>query len=172
MTLGISGVRRPATKPYGAAEGYDLVAEHYDRWSWQEFWRRNEYPLVLSRLLEAAPTRGILDVGVGTGAFLSYAAPHFSAELRLTGVDVSGGMLKQAQSRLGTRVELLRADIAQKIPLADESFDSVVMMRVANHIQKLDQAIMTIRRVLSIGGFFIATDLEQIPVNFTHSQRA
>src|SRR5262245_28573921 len=89
----------------GSAEGYDQAADHYDAWAWQTFWRENEFPIVRSLLLEAIPkqafaTRGLLDVGVGTGAFLRYVAPDLPTGVRLVGVDVSRGMLRHASLRL------------------------------------------------------------------------
>jgi ubiquinone/menaquinone biosynthesis C-methylase UbiE len=154
-----SVAKRAAPGVYASAEGYDLVAEYYDSWAWQEFWRRNEFPIVLSRLIEASPGHAILDVGAGTGAFLSYAAPHLPAKLHIVGLDISTRMLRQAFMRIGTRVDLLRADVQSGLPFPENYFDVVLMMRVANHLKKLDTAILEISRVLSPAGLLLATDL-------------
>jgi ubiquinone/menaquinone biosynthesis C-methylase UbiE len=160
MPVGMhSLLERQTTELFSSAKGYDLVAEHYDSWAWQDFWRRNEFPIVLEKLIEAAPTRGILDVGVGTGAFLSYAAAHFPPDLRLSGLDISAGMLNQARSRLGARVELLQANVQEQLPFSDNSFDVVIMMRVANHLTILGNVVSEIGRVLCPGGLFLSTDL-------------
>jgi len=93
----------PASKLFSSGKGYDLVAEHYDSWAWQDIWRNNEFPIVLAEVLKGAPTLGLLDIGVGTGAFFGYAEPFLSAQLPLVGLDVSAGMLQRARSRLGRR---------------------------------------------------------------------
>jgi ubiquinone/menaquinone biosynthesis C-methylase UbiE len=140
---------------------YDLAANYYDRWAWQSFWRENEFPIVRSLLLAAAPRRAVLDIGAGTGAFLSYAAPYLPPETRLVGVDVSRRMLERAQSKLGSRATLLKSDVQRGLPFRSGSFDSVLMMRVANHLFNLDTALVEIARVLTPGGRFIVTDLAE-----------
>jgi ubiquinone/menaquinone biosynthesis C-methylase UbiE len=67
---------------------YDFAADYYDRWAWQSFWRENEFPIVLSRLLAGVPVRAVLDIGAGTGAFLSHAATSLPPQACLVGVDV------------------------------------------------------------------------------------
>lgn len=141
----------------GPAKGYDRAAPFYDHWSWQAFWRANEFPLLQRRLREAG-VRRILDVGAGTGAFLASLA-HLMHDAELTGIDVSDGMLSKAKLRLGNRAKLLRADIQHPLPFATGSFDAVVMMRVASHLAQLETAVDEIARVLVLNGLFMATDL-------------
>jgi ubiquinone/menaquinone biosynthesis C-methylase UbiE len=141
-----------------AEEGYSLAAKFYDSWKWQNFWRENEFPLVLRRLLAAKIKHGLLDVGVGTGAFLRYASRELPRDIRLAGVDISGGMLARARKQIGHRAELVQADVQVRLPFAKNSFDGVVMMRVANHLLELDAALQEIARVMRPQGFFIATD--------------
>jgi ubiquinone/menaquinone biosynthesis C-methylase UbiE len=76
------------------------------------------------RLLGAA--RGdVLEVGVGTGRNLDL----YPRDVRLTGIDISPGMLAQARDRverLGRReVTLSEADV-ERLPFQDDSFDTVV----------------------------------------------
>ena len=144
-----------------SSQGYNLAAQGYDTWAWQSFWRANEFPIVLDTLIQASPKRGMLDVGVGTGMFLFDVVSKFSANLPMAGVDISLAMLKLAQIRLGSRATLLRADVQKGLPFNSASFDAVVMMRVANHLSKLDKAIFEVGRAMSPGGIFIATDLAE-----------
>lgn len=141
-----------------AADGYNLAARYYDRWEWQRFWRANEFPMVLEHLKPFAG-RSVLDVGVGTGAFLSYARRELGASSRLCGVDVSDGMLAFAKPKLGKYVDLRNADVQTHLPFEHGVFHAVVMMRVANHIENLERALREIARVLAPGGLFVATDL-------------
>jgi len=72
----------------------------------------------------------VLDVGAGSGANFRLleedVAPHLRVDL--WGVDLSEGMLREAQRNLryspGRRVRLLRAD-AHALPFPDDSFDRV-----------------------------------------------
>src|SRR5690606_13270816 len=78
-----------------------------------------------SRSWACSQARGnVLEVAVGTGLNL----PHYPPGVRLTGIDFSAQMLALAERRatgLGRPITLLRAD-AQRLPLADDSFDTVV----------------------------------------------
>src|SRR5260370_38660194 len=117
-----------AASTRGSEEAYDVVANHYDEWAWQQFWRENEFPILLSLRTSAQPTRAVLDLGVGTGAFLSYAAPHLSPSVSLVGVDISSRMLERAQLRLASRAALVRGDAQEGLPFESGSFDLVLMM--------------------------------------------
>ncbi|MCP1751990.1 class I SAM-dependent methyltransferase [Bradyrhizobium elkanii] len=160
MTISGANARRArAASTRRSEEAYDIVADHYDEWSWQKFWRENEFPLLLSLIKSSPPTRAVLDLGIGTGAFLSYALPHLSPSIRLVGVDISAHMLEHAQVRLGSRATLVRGDVQTGLPFEDGSFDLVLMMRVANHLRHFGKALCEVSRVLSPGGKLIATDL-------------
>ena len=66
----------------------------------------------------------VLEVAVGTGATL----PHYQPGTRVTGIDLSPGMLAQARARTvraGVTVELREMD-AQALEFPDGSFDAVV----------------------------------------------
>jgi len=66
----------------------------------------------------------VLDVGIGTGASL----PHYPAGVRVTGIDLSPGMLELARRRaeqLGVAADLRVMD-AQHLDFPDSSFDAVV----------------------------------------------
>lgn len=75
------------------------------------------------RLLERA--RGaVLEVAVGTGRNLR----HYPAGCRVTGIDLSRGMLEQAREAagaLGRPTPLVQAD-AERLPFPDDAFDTVV----------------------------------------------
>lgn len=68
---------------------------------------------VTARLMERAaiqPGDRVLDIGCGTGQTCALA---FEQGATVTGVDVSGPMLRLAAKRLGDRAELILADAAQ-----------------------------------------------------------
>lgn len=102
----------------GTARTYDRIAPFYD-WF--------EAPMDLlggnarrRRILEDVRGR-VLEVGVGTGRNL----PLYPRGARITGIDVSKGMLERARRRAtdaAAEVELREAD-AHALPFEDDSFD-------------------------------------------------
>jgi ubiquinone/menaquinone biosynthesis C-methylase UbiE len=148
----------PGRTPATSAAGYDFAAPHYDDWAWQSFWRANEFPIIFALLMRAEPRRGVLDVGVGTGAFLADVA-RAVRDVPIAGVDVSQGMLQLARARLGSRALLVQGDVQRGLPFKSNSFDAVVAMRVVNHLSDFDRGLAEIGRVLAPGGTLIATDL-------------
>jgi ubiquinone/menaquinone biosynthesis C-methylase UbiE len=97
-----------------------------------------------------------LEVAVGTGLNL----PHYPADVRLTGVDLSPEMLAIARKRadkIGPTIVLREAD-AQDLPFADGSFDSVVCTYALCSVPDEARAISEMRRVLKPGGRLILVD--------------
>jgi phosphatidylethanolamine/phosphatidyl-N-methylethanolamine N-methyltransferase len=96
----------------------------------------------------------VLDVGIGTGLSLEFYPPC----VHVTGIDLSAGMLAQAQRKVDEKqvraqcahgdTELLQAD-ALNLPFADKSFDTVVLSHVVTTVpdplQCLREAIRVAR---------------------------
>ncbi|GAA4901677.1 methyltransferase family protein [Stackebrandtia albiflava] len=98
----------------------------------------------------------VLDVAIGTGLNL----PHYPAGVRVTGVDFSPAMLRQAEIRaasLGIRPVLRRAD-AQALPFEDASFDTVVCTLSLCGIPDNTAAVAEMYRVLRPGGRLLLLD--------------
>ncbi|MFB6286585.1 MAG: class I SAM-dependent methyltransferase [Candidatus Bipolaricaulia bacterium] len=100
---------------------YDQLAPSYDRREALVEWaliRRQR-----RRLLSWAGGE-TLEVGIGTGRSL----PHYPADCRITGIDLSEAMLRGAHERslkLGREVDLWQMD-AHETDFADGRFDTVV----------------------------------------------
>ena len=99
----------------------------------------------LREALDGAPGRGLVDVGGGTG--------NYSLALREEGwrplvVDRQPQMLARAAAE---RLETLQAD-AQKLPLADESADAVMLVSMLHHVEDQPAALGEARRILRPGG--------------------
>ena len=77
------------------------------------------------------PGRDVLEVGVGTGL----ALPYYTRDKRITGIDLSVDMLKQARRRVAHHglhnVEALHEMDAEATSFPDASFDTAVAMFVA-----------------------------------------
>ena len=91
----------------------------------------------------------VLDVGCGTGnnTLLFAEATH----VRVTGLDISYGMLEKAYEKL-RKVPLVQAP-ADILPFASETFHLVFMTEVIHHLPKPDLSITDIHRVLRNGGW-------------------
>jgi|GEM_PF-2804103 len=140
----------------GPRAAYNLIANQYDAWHWQEFWRRNEVPLVLRYLERLRGLRTALDIGTGTGLYAGLLA---SRDVRVVGMDLSEKMLSVARKRLQDGVHLIQGD-AIAVPVARESFDVVIAARVFSHVSDISRALAEAARVLRDGGHFIMTDVD------------
>jgi ubiquinone/menaquinone biosynthesis C-methylase UbiE len=113
----------------------------------------------LLSLIPENPRRRLLDIGTGTGRVLELLAPRCSMAL---GVDASKAMLALARSRLSgpdlVHCSVRLADM-YRLPLADSSFDSVVLQMVLHYAEDPGGAIAEAARVLQPGGELIVIDL-------------
>ncbi|WP_410645859.1 class I SAM-dependent methyltransferase [Amycolatopsis sp. lyj-346] len=101
-------------------------------------------------------TGEVLEVAVGTGLNL----PWYPAEVTLTGVDLSEGMLAIARDRarrLG-RPATLREGDAHRLPFAEDSFDTVLCTFGLCAISRPAAAVGEMVRVLRPGGRLILVD--------------
>lgn len=98
------------------------------------------------------PGRNVLEVGVGTGL----ALPHYNADKRVTGIDLSTDMLNQARrrvARLGLHtVQALQEMDAEATEFADATFDTAVAMFVASVVPNPRRLLAEMRRVVKPGG--------------------
>lgn len=130
------------------------------------FYARHILPLVLDRAMRRpslaaqrrealAPVEGdVLEIGFGSGLNLPFYPP---AVKRLTAVEPHSGMSNRAARRVadsGIEVQTLGLDAAQRLPLADESFDAVVSTWTLCTISDVAAALREVHRVLRPGGRF------------------
>jgi len=137
---------------------WDRSADRYDRtigWFERRFVRDG-------REWVASRAHGdVLEVGIGTGRNL----PFYPADARLTGVDLSPGMLKLARSpatSLNRPVDLRVGD-GVRLEFADGSFDAVVFSLALCSIPHDDAAIREAKRVLRPGGRLLLVEHVRSP---------
>lgn len=148
----------PARKPHTALDA-EAVRAAYRRWAGvydavfggvSAIGRRRAVAAV-----NALPGTRVLEVGVGTGL----ALPHYRAEKRITGIDLSAEMLALAHRRVAEQrlrhVEGLHELDAEATGFADEAFDVAVAMFVASVVPHPQRLLAEMRRVVRPGGHLL-----------------
>jgi ubiquinone/menaquinone biosynthesis C-methylase UbiE len=149
------------------AERARIASESFRRKGadWDEM-RALELPAhaVEQALLTLIPfgSRGrLLDIGTGTGRILELLAPRVRQGL---GVDASKAMLALARARLsssGLAHCAVRLADMYRLPLADRSFDIVVLQMVLHHAEDPAGAVQEATRVLNDDGLLLVIDLAE-----------
>ncbi len=97
----------------------------------------------------------VLEIGIGTGASLSYY--DWSKVEALVGTDPDPHMLKRARKRVADLelkgVELKLAS-AEELPFEDHDFDHVVSTIVLCTVRDVPRSLAEVKRVLKPGGTF------------------
>ena len=109
-------------------------------------------------LLRLQPRLSVLDIGCGNARDLACLLRE-QPEARLTGVDLSLGMIREGRAGLGasgTRVGLAAGDAAL-LPLRSESFDRIVCSEVIEHVPAWQAVVAEAARVLKRGGLLVLT---------------
>ena len=106
----------------------------------------------------------VLEIGFGTGLNLPY---YPASTQKITTIDVNPGMNRLAQERITASSIHVDHKVlnSERLPMADNTFDSVVSTWTLCSIAKVDQALNEIYRVLKPGGkfFFIEHGLSEEP---------
>jgi SAM-dependent methyltransferase len=115
---------------------------------WAGFWTR---PFLAP--LRQAGAHTVLELGCGTG---NDAARLADEGYSVTAIDVSAEAISQAQAKWGSRATFLVADMTQRLPFPDGSFDAV-MSNVALHMfpDSVTRALFAqVGRLVRPGGLF------------------
>lgn len=133
----------------------------YDRWS--GFYDTYPNPTVAADDLAFPPLwahlRGldVLEIGCGTGRHTVRLA---KAGNRVTGVDLSPGMLEQARTKLaGYPVTLVQGDVMTGTALPGGPFDAALTALVIEHIGDLPGFFARVRGLLKPGGRFYISEI-------------
>jgi phosphatidylethanolamine/phosphatidyl-N-methylethanolamine N-methyltransferase len=127
---------------------YTNYSSVYDQTFGKAFNQSREFAV---RGLPIAPNDEVLEVGVGTGI----ALPLYPTHCKITGIDLSEGMLKVAQERIDehrlNHVTLQRMD-AGKMDFEDSSFDLVMAAYVVTAVPDYRKVVSEMIRVCRPGG--------------------
>jgi ubiquinone/menaquinone biosynthesis C-methylase UbiE len=106
----------------------------------------------------------VLEIGFGTGLNLAYYPDRVQ---KITTIDVNPGMNALAQKRIQSAAIAVNNQVlnGERLPMPDNSFDSVVSTWTLCSIANVEQALSEIHRVLKPGGkfFFVEHGLSDDP---------
>jgi predicted TPR repeat methyltransferase len=109
--------------------------------------------LIAAAGLETAKNLDVLDAGCGTGMCGSILAPYAR---RLTGVDLSGGMLAKAEER-HVYDELVRAELTDYMRARSGTFDLIASADTLVYFGALEEVLLAASGALRPGGRLIFT---------------
>jgi SAM-dependent methyltransferase len=153
----------------GQAEAFDAIGDRYD-----EAFPHKEGQLTAGGWLTASLTEGdrVLDLGCGTG--LPTARQLAGAGLRVTGVDISGGMLAVARANV-PEADFVQADLADLVdggPLAAAGFDAITAFFTLLMLPRAEIpfALRAVHALLRPGGLLalgmVEADVDDMPISF------
>lgn len=125
----------------------DRIADRYD--TRYQFYSYDGVRETLLNFLGAQPS-SVLEVGCGTGHWLSCSAKASAERSKVVGIDPSGPMLERAR-RAAPDAGLARAR-AESLPFADATFDRVFCVNALHHFSDRARFFAEARRVLKPGG--------------------
>lgn len=138
---------------------YNVIAPIYDQ-ALGLLGNLREVRRALVDRLELKAGDKVLEVAVGTGANLPYIAERIGSTGRIYGIDISEGMLAQAQRKIATipcPVEL-RWGRAEELPYPDDYFDAVLSFGAMNFVSDRKKAIDEMVRVAKPGARIVFGD--------------
>ncbi len=149
---------------------FDGIAPDYDRLNHlmslgvDRSWRRR----ALREIVTPERPQALLDIACGTGDFALAQARRMHADSRITGLDLSEGMLavmreKVAKAGLAGRISCEQGDCEQ-MRFAEGSFDCATIAFGIRNFAHREAALEEILRVLKPGGRLVILELS-VPEN-------
>ncbi len=131
-----------------------VIADFNSRSNYDNQWRYS----FANRLVELAKLESgqkVLDIATGTGIVAIASAKIVGSTGKVIGVDISSGMLQQAQSKIDAEgwqnIELIEAD-ADNLSFADNSFDAILCSSAIVYLTDIPAALRSWYRFLKPQG--------------------
>ena len=102
----------------------------------------------------------VADVGCGPGVAARLAA---SAGMNVTGIDPADVMLRVARLLDRRGRVTWKTGYAEHLPLPDGAADVVWVLSTIHHVPDVERALAEARRVLRLGGRFVAIERKTVP---------
>jgi demethylmenaquinone methyltransferase/2-methoxy-6-polyprenyl-1,4-benzoquinol methylase len=154
----------PAGKKMQVAKMFNNISRNYDflnhflSMGIDRGWRRKAI-----RQLQPLNPQYILDVATGTGDFAIQSL--VLNPVKVTGVDISDGMLdvgrqKLAKRNLTSKVELLQGD-SENLQFPENKFDAVTVGFGVRNFENLEKGLSEIRRVMKPGAKLVVLEFSR-----------
>jgi ubiquinone/menaquinone biosynthesis C-methylase UbiE len=112
------------------------------------------YTSLIKKLYDK-PFETLLDVGCGTGNVLSIILNKCNA--KVSGIDLSEGMIEKARELLGDRADLKVGD-SENLPWDNDTFDAITCNASFHHYPNPKAVLNEMKRVLKPSGRVIIVD--------------
>ncbi|HEV2353187.1 MAG TPA: bifunctional demethylmenaquinone methyltransferase/2-methoxy-6-polyprenyl-1,4-benzoquinol methylase UbiE [Puia sp.] len=160
----------PLGKKQQVAEMFDQIAFRYDFLNHflsggiDVYWRKRAIRQLRGIRDSNGSGAAILDVATGT-ADMPILISKYLPEARITGVDISAGMLelgrqKVQRSGLQDRIALQTGD-SEALPFPDNCFDAVTAAFGVRNFEDLERGLQEMKRVLRPGGKLVVLECSQ-----------
>lgn len=117
-----------------------------------------------AQLLNDSKKQRFLDVCSGPGNFYNFVTQVYDGYEELIGIDTMERMVQIAnQSKPNDRVRYELGDV-YAIPFEDESFDVVSLQYSLHHLDRVEDALKEMARVLKPDGFIVVNEMLREPL--------
>ena len=145
-------------------EMFDNISPKYDALNHilslniDKIWRKRTI-----RKLKKSNPGTILDIATGTGDFAVAATK--SGDVRVTGIDISEGMLQVGRKKiqrknLQEKIEFIKAD-SENLPFENDAFDAAIVGFGVRNFENLEKGLTEIYRVIKPGGIFYVLEFSK-----------
>ena len=155
-------------KKEGIRKLFDNIAPDYDKLNHilslniDKGWRRK----AVKELLNAQEPLNVLDVACGTGDFTIVIAQKAPAGSKITGIDLSEGMMKIGREKIkaaGVYATMVQGD-CEALPYDDFSFHRISVGFGVRNFENLEVGLKEMHRVLTPAGKLVILELS-VPSN-------
>ena len=147
---------------YSARDGYNIIAEYYDDWKWQKFWKAYEYPVIEEWARTLQKSNG-LDAGTGTGNNLSI---FLEKGHTVTALDISRSMLYICMNKyqpyiIQNKLNCIEFDLLNLIELRSK-YDWIICNRVLSNISNIEIAFRLFAATIKSKGECLISDVHPL----------
>lgn len=172
MSKEVKPYEAQGSKKQQVEEMFDNISERYDLLNHvlslniDKGWRKK-----VVRMVEAKKPKLILDVATGT-ADLAIALQKAHPD-KITGIDISNGMLEVGRKKIAKKglsqiITLEQAD-SENLPFPDNTFDAITVAFGVRNFENLEKGLSEMYRVLKPGGHALVLEFSQ-PQKFPSKQ--
>lgn len=149
--------------PLDSKKTWNACGEAFDRYtSAQDSFSDNIERAAIELLIGDIQGQRALDLGCGSGAYSLWLAARgaevFGVDLSETMISLASGKARETKAR----AVFCLADLNKPLPLDDDLFDMVLTATTLHYVERLEEMMREVARVMKRGASFIASVLHPI----------